>query len=142
MDKRTIWIARREGNAIPWPLIAELDGACFRKRKDPALDKESPLAWVAGVGELLVGYSVVERFSETQLYINRQGVQEGYRGHGIQRRMLAAICRYAAGRGLAVVSYTHPDNCPSSNNFIATGFETHHVPGYSDQGWVCWRKAI
>jgi L-2,4-diaminobutyric acid acetyltransferase len=81
---------------------------------------------------------------DNAVFLCRAGVHESARGHGLQKRMIAARIKWARSTGARLVyTYTLPNNCASSNSLIKAGFVTFE-PSYQwgGPGSVYWMKKL
>lgn len=81
--------------------------------------------WIAYDGKKPIGFCSMGLFSDRQAaFLSLSGVIPGYRGRGLQRRMIKA--REKVARTLEgidrIVSYASYDNIFSANNLIRTGY--------------------
>lgn len=94
---------------------------------DEQLDPHKGHWWVVttgGQGVAFAGLLPVPSWPGTG-YLCRAGVTRSHRGHGLQRRMIAARIAKAKSLGMERVITTTYDNPQSSNNIIAAGFRMY-----------------
>lgn len=107
--------------------------------------KPTDWCWLAMDGDLVVGFASAGPVNLPRwLYLSGAGVIRSYRGHGLQRRMIAVREAAAKRAGCKlVVTYTARDNYPSANNLIRCGYRLYapEVPfGFSDA--LYFQKAL
>lgn len=99
--------------------------------------------WVAYDKEQWIAYAALRSHSDEILYAGPAFVKEGYRGKGLQKRLLKARIRFSKKIGYKrVISSTDTDNIWSSNSLITCGFKL--IPpweGISPKG-LFWEKII
>lgn len=110
----------------------------------PSDDTEFVGAWD---GPHLVGYGGVRTAIRPWpgiAFMSRSGVVEGYRGQGLQKRMIRMRVRMAKRAGCcAVITYTTCDNAPSANSLISCGFKIYApTTAYVGQGFIYWRLRL
>lgn len=134
-------------------LILRLDRICFPVDEPPAIagaewligrDGETPAAYC--------GWKTVEHDGVAVGFHYRGGVLPGYRGHGLQRRMLRLREAAMRERGLtAAVTYTDADGAASMRNLIAEGYRPYAPTATTTLsglgrlgrvGFVHWRKDL
>jgi len=106
--------------------------------------------WLASVDGQTVAYAgakALQGANAGHVMLCRAGVLPCARGAGLQKRLIRARLRWAAGleRVGAVVTYTVRDNVRSSNSLIACGFRlyTPAAPWFApDTDVLYWRKAL
>lgn len=97
---------------------------------DPPVDPGDGDWWIAFDGDAPVGFSCLKpcAYKPNAGYLARAGVIAGYRGHGLQRRLIRARLAKAKKYGWSEVITDTRDNPPSANSLIACGFR-HFMPG-------------
>lgn len=138
MTARTPYPLRRadEGD---WPELDELDRECFPEDTPHDFSRDS-VVYVARnpFGPIAYGCARESRWMPSAVYLSRAGVAETHRGMGLQKRLIRARVRWAAGR--PVFTYTL-GNAPSSNALIACGFRVWDAPfTYSRPNEVWWLR--
>ncbi len=112
-------------------LLHYLDGRCFPG--DDLYEKRGAWWWLATEDGRPVAFAGMERSPCARGFLCRAGVLWGWRGQGLQRRLIRA--REARGRveGMKrMLTYVDGKNPRSSNNLIRSGYRLY-VPG-SDWG--------
>jgi GNAT superfamily N-acetyltransferase len=108
-------------------LIRELDAKLFGT--DVAPPKETHLWWLLYADGEVAGYCGLGIFTESgeaMGFLSRSGVLRGYRGQGLQRRMIRVREAEAKRQGVSrLVTYTSRDNMPSANNLISCGYKLY-----------------
>lgn len=84
--------------------------------------------------------------AEPCVYLSIIAVCESARGKRIQRRAIRHVERWALEHDcLAVISYTHSQNCASMTSFIRCGYMPY-LPQVAwagrDPHWVYWRRIL
>lgn len=77
-------------------------------------------------------------------YLKRAGVLPGYRGHGLQRRMIRLRERQARKEGWTTIVTDTTDNPHSANNLIECGYRIF-IPDGPGWGWarsIYWRRRL
>jgi GNAT superfamily N-acetyltransferase len=76
-------------------------------------------------------------------YLKRVGVLKGYRGHGLQRRLITVRERKARKLGLTTMLTDTTDNPPSANSLIGAGYRLFE-PAYrwAFKNSLYWRKTL
>jgi GNAT superfamily N-acetyltransferase len=99
--------------------------------------------WGAWCGHELVGYAG-GRFIEGVYYLTRAGVAYGFRGRGIQKRLIRVRLRHAETLGAEwCVTYTVVGNPASVNSLIACGFRSYNPQApWVGEGVNYWRRAL
>ena len=101
-------------------------------------------AWSpTGAAVAVAGLVRSTRFTDV-VYLHAVGVDEAYRGHHMQRRLIRARVRWARAHGFShAVTYTLVDNVASSRSLVACGFKPYW-PSYPWAGrFVCyWLRAL
>ena len=98
--------------------------------------------WLAYRDGYLAGYCGARMIGD-DAYLCRAGVLNGHRGHGIQRKLIAARVRWARRHGAArVISDTAPWNVSSSNNLIRCGFTTYAPQEEWREVAIYWERAL
>ena len=113
---------------------------------DPQLHQS---AWWLATGEDgdSAGFCGVKADTEGQwVYLIRAGVCEGYRGRGLQRRMIQVRLNWArrCTRAAIAITDTIPENTASNNNLIRCGFRlyTPDYPWVGEEGVLYWQRAL
>jgi RimJ/RimL family protein N-acetyltransferase len=100
--------------------------------------------WLASNGRELVGLCGItpSTYLPDTGYLKRAAVRQGYRGHGLQRRMIAARMRHASRLGYhTVFTDTAVFNVRSSTNLFKAGFELFRPdPIWNGEDFLYWRK--
>lgn len=101
------------------------------------LDDPDPrtVFFVATVNGHYAGYATLipSTMVPGYVYMSWCGVEEEFRGQGIQRRLIRYRVRWARKYGFkGVYTYTYPDNPYSANNLIACGFRVMRSPPHTD----------
>lgn len=120
-------------------MIAELDRLIFPE--DYAVKYAGSVWWVATVEGSAVAFAGV-KLIDGYAFHTRAGILPDYRGHGLQKKLIAKREAYAFERGAkAVCTYTLVDNCASSNSLIGAGYHLFE-PEWKWAGKEClyWRK--
>jgi GNAT superfamily N-acetyltransferase len=107
------------------PVLDELDRACFPV--DPPYKKEGAHWWVVRGSAKTFAFAGLRDVGWATAFLCRVGVLKGYRGQGLQKRLIRV--RIAAARRMGfryIVTYTSPDNMASANSLIATGFRLYN----------------
>ena len=83
--------------------------------------------WLAYCDEDAVGFAgVAKAYTSVDAgYLNRSGVVEDHRGHGLQVRMLRARERYAKRQGWTMLITDTTDNVASANSLIKAGYKLY-----------------
>ena len=76
-------------------------------------------AWNKGV---IIGYCATKVFDDF-IFMARSGVLEGFRGNGLQKRMIKARERFH-GDGM-YITYSLPANPASTNSLISCGYKVY-----------------
>ena len=123
--------------------IKWMDRVCFPGNH--ALSFDGAFWWFAvDEDEVPVGYAGLTYFPTGVAFLSRSGVLPGSRGHGLQRRLVAAREREARKAGVErMVTYTSVYNIHSSNNLIKCGY-TLYTPAYEWglKGACYWEKNL
>jgi len=91
--------------------------------------------WVAWHGKEPVAYAAM-RVDDECAWFSMCGVVERHRGHGLQKRLIAARLRYARRQGVPVVyTYTINGNHPSARSLIRKRFVPCTPPA---RHYGCW----
>jgi GNAT superfamily N-acetyltransferase len=100
--------------------------------------------WLVANGRELVGFCGLtpSTYRPNTGYLKRAAVREGYRGHGLQRRMLTVRERHARSLGYdTLYTDTATFNYRSSNNLFRAGFELFRPdPIWNGEDFLYWRK--
>lgn len=125
-------------------LIRDLNQEIFPG--EPVRKLEQALWWRA-VGDRgqITGFAGMRLIEEGQtVFLCRAGVRDGYRGRGLQLRMIRIRVSAARKLGARVaVTYTRPDNVWSSNNLIRAGFEMYRPAEYwAGREMLYWWKDL
>jgi GNAT superfamily N-acetyltransferase len=106
--------------AISW-----LHAQCFPS--DDSLDSSTGYWWLVRDGVVPIAFAVLREVDswENTGYMARCGVLEGYRGNGLQRRLLQVRERKARNLGMERVITTTYNNPRSANNLIKRHFLTY-----------------
>lgn len=100
--------------------------------------------WLASNGRELVGLCGLtpSTYLPNTGYLKRAAVRQSYRGHGLQRRMIAVRVQHARRQEYhAVYTDTAVFNVRSSNNLFRAGFELFRPdPIWSGEEFLYWRK--
>lgn len=117
-------------------VIRRTDDDLFVERLDQlvmgniGLDKtEADVYWIAHESGAdpyrgrVAGYAIARDIGQGIAYLNRAGVMQKYRGHGLQKRLIRVRLGWARRKGLTdAITYVHKDNMASMRNLIACGF--------------------
>lgn len=107
-------------------LITRLDRKIFDEQDeiDPAV-----LWWVVVADDKIAGYMGLKACSEGGKpygYLEKAGLLKPYRGHGLQKDMIAVRDREAKRLGLIMnITYTADWNLASANNLVACGYRMY-----------------
>ncbi len=138
-----------------WAGLTDLDQKCFPYDSSDDL-RPDRLWWVAvtSASGKVVGYAGAYLWRpDFALVLCRAGVAWRHRGHGLQRRLIAARVQQAKREGMREVwTYTSHANIASNNSLIATGFTLWHPEHWGgtkrvmrttpEHGWLYWRKVV
>lgn len=131
--------------------LLDLHQAVFAKPYSaplPTNGEEWPGAWWIGYdGDLPVSFAGAEPGHglglSTAAYLTRVGVLLTHRGHGLQRRHMQAIERWARQEGYRSIVSDTTKNPPSANNFIACGYKTFTPKEpWSFDAAIYWTKLL
>jgi len=81
--------------------------------------------WFAYLDKTPVAFAGLQRSTHeiNAGYFNRVGVLHAHRGQNLGKRLMRALEAYAFREGYdKIISDCSPDNFPSANNFIASGY--------------------
>lgn len=128
-------------------LLAWLDAQCFPD-DTPAIIPGAEW-WIGrnpiGVSACYCAYRVryESRTPVAELY--RAGVMPGFRGQGLQRRMIDLRCKAAKKQNLkTAMTVTAWNNAASMRSLMAAGFKPHRPNAYTTilETLVHWRKEL
>lgn len=107
--------------------LDELDRACLGDRVYP---KVGGYWWLVFAKDQPVAYAGAVLFPEYDaVFLCRAGVLDGFRGHGLQRRLIRVRERLARKVGAKwCKTYTSFDNIHSANNLISCGYRMYRPP--------------
>jgi RimJ/RimL family protein N-acetyltransferase len=132
-DAHTVRVLQQQVFGEVYTRIADMAEACW---------------WVALDGTKPIGFCSLTPWKDHgSLFLSLAGVISGYRGHGLQRRMIRQRERKALGGRFPwverIVSYTSPDNVWSANNLIHCGYRLY-APAYEwgVENAIYFRKVI
>jgi GNAT superfamily N-acetyltransferase len=143
----------RRATAADEALVLRLDAVCFPLDEPPVFAGANWfVGWDGGTPAAHCAWKVVEHDGVAVGFNYRAGVMPGYRGHGLQRRMLQLREAEMREQGLAkAVSYTDADGAASMRNLIAEGYRPY-VPTPTTTlsglgrlgrvGFVHWEKGL
>lgn len=114
---------------------------------DEHLKPEEALQWwIAYDRGVPVGYAALSRSKQVanRGYLSSAGVLPGYRGLGIQKKLIRVRQQYARRIGMTcLVTDTVVSNPASANSLIACGFRAFYPPTPWKIGAACyWRKEL
>jgi GNAT superfamily N-acetyltransferase len=122
-------------------LIRELDSVCL-PGAEKSLDFDDASWWVVTCGGEPAGYCGIapdHAWNDTG-YLSRSGVLPGFRGHGLQRRMIGVRERYARKVGYnCCISDTA--SVYSANNLIQCGYKLYRPkePWAWEHSWYFYK---
>jgi GNAT superfamily N-acetyltransferase len=133
--------------------ILHMDRICFPLDEPPSIvSAEWVIGWDGGTSAAYCAWKTVEHDGVPVGFHYRGGVLPGYRGHGLQRRMLRLREIRMREQGLtAAVTYTDADGAASMRSLIAEGYRpyaptpTTTLSGLGRLGrvgFVHWRKVL
>lgn len=106
-------------------IILAADATCFGNDGSVRPNFDASYWWIIGEHDFPMAYAAIRpsRYWSDCAYLSRAGVLPAFRGHGLQRRLIAARVAWARRRGL---SYVYTDvatwNHHSANSLIRSGF--------------------
>lgn len=114
---------------------------------DELLKPEDALQWwIAYDRDIPIAYAALSKSKQVpnRGYLSAAGVLPGYRGLGIQKRLIRVRQAYARRNGMTcLVTDTVTSNPASSNSLIACGFKAFYPPHPWKIGQACyWRKEL
>ena len=124
--------------------IAALVGEAFEDSPTAYIGTMWWLAFHKETGEV-VGFAGMLRstIEEGTFYLNRAGVVEGHRGHGLQRKLIQARVNMARELGGVACTSDTWDNPHSANNLIAEGFKAYRPKRrWRAEGSMYWKKVL
>lgn len=135
------------------PALLAMDRQCFPYDSREDFKRTKAVWWVVVHQGELVGYAGGFPWnygSENAFVLCRCGVLPGHRGHGLQRRLLAARIAHAKREGRSWLwTYTASTNMVSSNNLIRAGFTLWRPARWggvndpaSAAGWLYWKRKV
>ena len=121
--------------------IILLDRACFPE--DTIIQPEKGFYWLLWCEGKAIGYTGIvpaKRDVDTAVR-TRSCILPGYRGKGLQRRLIRVTQRWARGIGLGMVLATTASwNDASANNFIRTGWRVYDPANrWMEKGTIYWK---
>jgi GNAT superfamily N-acetyltransferase len=125
----------------------ELCRQFFPESSQPGPDSLWWAAHLAEHPEEIAAFASARLLDDGAVLLNSAGVLREHRGHGLQKRLIRARCRWAAKHAptKAVVTYTMASNARSANSLIACGFR-QYVPAHPWFGCaedvVYWLKRL
>lgn len=126
-------------------LLRYMDAKCFPE--DDPYEKWLSTEWWIAWGEKSNPAGFAGGFvwaPDKYFYLSRAGVLPEFRGNGIQNRLIDVRHRYAKKHDcLGSYTYTHPENIPSNNSLINSGFKLFQ-PYYRWAGseFLYWHKKV
>ena len=127
-------------------LIEVLDASCFGSEKILYTDLMNSVWFIAKIDGVVVGYAGIRIVDGVTGYLSRAGVIEGFRGKGIQSKLIRARERWAKKQGLrSLITYTSQSAIASPNSLISSGFKLYKPARPWVDGtyqWLYWRKEI
>lgn len=125
-------------------LINELNDLPDFFPEDPIEDITSRFWFLAKMGGIVVGWCGYTLKDPLTAEIYRTGVLPQYQSRGIKRKLVAAMERHAAKQGVVVMkSYCGPDNIPSANSLIRSGYKMYAPANeYVGGPWLYWQKRL
>ncbi len=128
--------------------VLALDRQCIGAGAYWRRDEMSALFVIEADDERLCAYAslreigMLDEEDRGAAYFDRAGVAPYARGRGLQRQLIRARERWCRGHGIRLgITYTVPNNCPSSNNLIRCGWRLYtpaHAWGGRDS--LYWRR--
>jgi GNAT superfamily N-acetyltransferase len=112
----------KQGNAK----AMDLERACFAG--DAPYTNPKAVWFLAFEGRTPIGFaSVTPVHGEPGVwFLSRAGVLKGWRGRGLQKRLIRVREKYVRSRGgHTMLTYVHPQNMASANNLIAEGYRLY-----------------
>jgi predicted GNAT family acetyltransferase len=106
-------------------IIKGLDFLCFGDDDSELTDKQCNRAiwWLAFADGEPVAYTGAYIHDTTCMFLERTGVLNGFRGQGLQKRLIQRRVAYARRKKITeVYTYTAIDNWPSMNSLVSQGF--------------------
>ena len=94
--------------------------------EDEIYFKDTMHFWIAYDGKVPIGFCIINQYDSSTCWFPRAGVLAGYRGKGLQRRLISVRTRWAKKNGFkSIFTYTLRGNIPSSRNLIKSGFNLY-----------------
>lgn len=127
-------------------LLVWLDAQCFPE-DTPAIVPGADW-WVGYAGDVPAAYCALRTNYESRTpvaYLYRAGVMPGYRGYGLQKKMIDIRCRAAKRKNLrAMVTIVAWNNAASMRSLMSAGFKPFRPNAYSLilDTLVHWRKDL
>jgi GNAT superfamily N-acetyltransferase len=112
---------------------------------DQHVDYRAGYWWIAFAGDEPAAFAgmLEARTERNAIYLARCGVLAGFRGQGLQRRLLRSRITLARRLGRVAVITTTYENPPSGNNLIAAGFRLYEPAApWGGSGTCYWRLPL